>query len=411
MATDIEKAQKQRLPATVAEIRQFIAPLATDQEAYIFLRYCQAQDLNPFAKDAYLIKYDAKAPAAIVIGIQALLKRAAHNKTFKGYQSGVVVTDKTGTRQEIEGSLVDANTELVGGWCELYRSDWPHPLKVVVALKEYNKRQAQWIEKPATMIEKVALAQALRRAFPEDIGQLYEQGLSVEVMDTEDMPRPMAFLPPQATQEADPDGTHSNDEAWPQTEASVASILTTCPAHGETWLEGKGGSLWHKMPKGQELCSLSRILGAKFQGVREELQPDWNKEQTDDWLKKQLGGTWSKLTPQQMLDAPERLLAAFPHPAPTPDTVSAPEIAVASTLDPPQGPREASAQGAQRPQPQIWTQTTFDAWGKQQGKTAIEVETVLSKYLAAERQTWTQMQALCAAAWGLELFPEQQGTP
>ena len=394
MATDIEKVPKQSLPATIAEIRQFIAPLATDQEAYIFLRYCQAQDLNPFAKDAYLIKYDSKAPAAIVIGIQALLKRASHNKAFKGYQSGVVVTDKAGTRQEVEGSLVDANTELVGGWCELYRSDWPHPLRVVVALKEYNKRQAQWIEKPATMIEKVALAQALRRAFPEEVGQLYEQGFQVEVVEPEDMPRPTAFLPHQATQEADPGGTPPNGEAWPQTEAEVTSILTTCPAHGETWLEGKGGSLWHKMPKGQELCSLSRILGAKFQGVREELKPDWNKEQTDDWLKKQLGGTWSKLTPQQMLEAPERLKAAFSQPAPTPGAAETPEIAVAQSPQP--------EKATQEPPPQIWTQTTFDAWVKEQGKRAIEVETVLSKYKAAERQTWTQMQALCAAAWGQE---------
>ena len=34
---------------------------------------------------------------------------------------------------------------------------------------------SQWSKKPATMIRKVALVQALREAFPEDFGGMYSQ--------------------------------------------------------------------------------------------------------------------------------------------------------------------------------------------------------------------------------------------
>ena len=57
-----------------------------------------------------------------------------------------------------------------------------------VCMEEYAGRKGdgstngQWASKPATMIRKVALAQALREAFPEDLNGLYEpEELNVEV--------------------------------------------------------------------------------------------------------------------------------------------------------------------------------------------------------------------------------------
>ena len=176
-----------KMPMSVSEIKQFISPNATEAEAYVFLRFCQSQGLNPFINDAYLIKYDRSAKASIVIGIQALLKRAASNPAYSGYQCGVVVM-RDGKPVELDGSLVFNDSDvLVGGWAEIRRHDWTKPTKVTVSLKEYNKRQAQWSERPATMIEKVALAQGLRRVFPQEVGALFEQqGLETEVGDAED---------------------------------------------------------------------------------------------------------------------------------------------------------------------------------------------------------------------------------
>ena len=62
----------------------------------------------------------------------------------------------------------------------MYVKDYKHPIEATVSLDEYigltkdGKVNAQWSRKPGTMIRKVALTQALREAFPEDLGGMYE---------------------------------------------------------------------------------------------------------------------------------------------------------------------------------------------------------------------------------------------
>lgn len=43
-----------------------------------------------------------------------------------------------------------------------------------VSLKEYNTGKASWLKMPATMIRKVAIVQALREAFPSELGGMYD---------------------------------------------------------------------------------------------------------------------------------------------------------------------------------------------------------------------------------------------
>ena len=165
---------------TVEEIAKYISPFATQKEAYIFLRFCQAQDLNPFAREAYLIKYDEKAKAAIVIGLAADLKRASLHPQFQGFKNGIVVQDKAGAIQHRDGTLEYPGDVLIGGWAEIHRQGCI-PLHHEVSLKEYDRRQSLWKEKPATMIAKVPLSQGLRRLFPESVGALH---VTVEGLET-----------------------------------------------------------------------------------------------------------------------------------------------------------------------------------------------------------------------------------
>jgi hypothetical protein len=41
-------------------------------------------------------------------------------------------------------------------------------------MTEYNTGKSSWAKIPATMIRKVALVQALREAFPSDLGGCYD---------------------------------------------------------------------------------------------------------------------------------------------------------------------------------------------------------------------------------------------
>lgn len=150
----------------------------TDQEVMMFLNLCKYQRLNPFIREAYLVKYSENQPASMVVGKDTLLKRAARNPNLDGMDAGVIVRKGDEIIQR-SGTLVLDDEELVGGWAKVYRKDWKVPLEVTVNLREYRKTlpdgrpMANWATMPATMIRKVALAQALREAFPEDCSQLY----------------------------------------------------------------------------------------------------------------------------------------------------------------------------------------------------------------------------------------------
>lgn len=165
----------------------------TDQEVVMFLNLCRFQHLNPFLREAYLIKF-GNQPATIVTGKDAITKRAMRNHKYAGQQAGVVIYhEDNGELEYRNGSLVLPNEQLVGGWAKVYVKGYDVPIEAVVSYQEYvgvkndGSVNGQWSKKPATMIRKVALVQALREAFPEDLGGLYaseEMNIELDEMAT-----------------------------------------------------------------------------------------------------------------------------------------------------------------------------------------------------------------------------------
>lgn len=152
----------------------------TDQEVMLFLSLCKFQKLNPFLRDAYLIKY-GNSPATMVVGKDVLLKRARRNPDYIGKQAGVIVQDiETGEITEREGTFyISGKERLLGGWAKVFIKGYDVPEYAAVSFAEYagrtrdGKLNSQWATKPATMIRKVALVHALREAFPEELGGMY----------------------------------------------------------------------------------------------------------------------------------------------------------------------------------------------------------------------------------------------
>lgn len=179
------------------------AETVTEQEIVMFMQLCKCQHLNPFLREAYLIKYGSQ-PATIVTGKAALEKRAARCKNFAGFEAGVVV-QKDGCELEYRpGSLVLNGEELVGGWCDVHVAGYKVPVRAVVSMSEYVGRKkdgsvnGQWQSKPATMIRKVAKMQALREAFPEDFAGMYsEEELNAGDGAIPEIPAPIATPTPQ----------------------------------------------------------------------------------------------------------------------------------------------------------------------------------------------------------------------
>lgn len=145
----------------------------TDQEVVMFLSLCKFQHLNPFLREAYLIKYGS-SPATVVVGKDVLLKRAMRSEKFEGLQAGVIVVGADGEITEREGTFALKGEELVGGWAKVFIKGYTNPVYSSVSMQEYSTGKSNWLTKPATMIRKVALAQALREAFPEEMSALYD---------------------------------------------------------------------------------------------------------------------------------------------------------------------------------------------------------------------------------------------
>jgi len=154
----------------------------TDQEVVMFIELCKAQHLNPFIREAYLIKF-GNSPANIVVGKDVFVKRAYRNPDYEGMRAGIVVVDKNGDVKEREGSLKAPGETLIGGWCEVYIKNKKHPIKSIVSLEEYSKAQSTWKSMPMVMIRKVAMVTALREAFPEDLQGMYDASEMQNVPD------------------------------------------------------------------------------------------------------------------------------------------------------------------------------------------------------------------------------------
>ena len=155
------------------------API-TLPEFKFFTELCKARKLNPFLKEAYCIKY-GNNPAQIVVGKDAVLKRAILNPDFDGMESGIIVLDGNENLIERRGTFKLDSETLVGGWAKVFRKNWKHETYCSVSFDEVAQRKmggelnSNWKTKGATMVEKVAKVRALRETFVEDLGGMYEE--------------------------------------------------------------------------------------------------------------------------------------------------------------------------------------------------------------------------------------------
>lgn len=153
------------------------AELTSDQELVFFMNTCKMQGLNPLVNgEVYLIKYSKDDPAQMVVGKDAYLRRAFDHPEYLYKNDGIVVKRGADIVQK-EGCCLYPGEELVGGWCRVFfvRNGKERTAFKEVAFSEYNKGQANWKSKPATMINKVAISQCVRDAFPKDYEGVYSE--------------------------------------------------------------------------------------------------------------------------------------------------------------------------------------------------------------------------------------------
>lgn len=154
----------------------------TEGEKIQFLQVAQGLQLNPFKREIHCIAFGTGQyrQFSLITGYEVYLKRASRigrNKGWKAWTDGelertnfkIKRKQSDGTWKEFEvpgwkGSLVAKVEILIDGWA--------HPFEWEVEFDEYNQKNSMWNDKPKTMIKKVAIGQAFRMAFPDEMGSL-----------------------------------------------------------------------------------------------------------------------------------------------------------------------------------------------------------------------------------------------
>lgn len=171
----VRVAETAMMDITADTVHRYVNQYANPAEIALFLNQCAMFQLNPFKREIYLIKYAAGEPATFVVGYESYLKRAERTGKWSGME--------TGTTDGPDGRPITA-------WVKVYRKDWgDRPLFHEVYFSEYCQYRDEtrwvngkkektgnrvptsfWSSKPRTMLKKVAIAQAFRMAFPDELG-------------------------------------------------------------------------------------------------------------------------------------------------------------------------------------------------------------------------------------------------
>ncbi len=207
----VPDAEKLRL------MRDMCAKGATDNEFLVMMELANRYQLDPFSKQIWLVKY-GDSPAQIFCGRDGYLAIAHRSGVFDGMDAGA---DK-----DPEGQLY--------GWCKVWRKDMSHPFEVRVYASEYSTGKNLWKDKPRTMIQKVAEAHALRRAF--SISGLY----SPEEIDTGDRsPRYVGEVPAASPTTCEVCGIPVPADIRDKTRPHTPKVLCI-ECFGKWWNESKG---------------------------------------------------------------------------------------------------------------------------------------------------------------------------
>ncbi len=161
-------------------IKKTVATDATDAELAMFLHIASKAGLDPLQKQIHFTKRQGRV--TVIAAIDGLRARAARERDFKGILSGVVCQkddfefDATVGRvvKHIFNAFGDRGP-IKGAWATVEREGML-PFTALVRFEEFNQPQSPtWRQMPSVMISKVSESTALRKAYPEQFGSIYER--------------------------------------------------------------------------------------------------------------------------------------------------------------------------------------------------------------------------------------------
>lgn len=180
-------------------IRKTFAPQLNPTEFSMFVGLGKSLGANPFTREIWAVKY-GNQEAQIFLGRDFYRRKAQEQSEYNGHQVDAVYEGDefkmVNGKPEHSYSLKDRGA-LLGAYCIVY-SEGREPYFVFADYAEYTTGKSTWKDKPATMIKKVAEAQALRGAFQGVFAGTYDQSEEWEdAKEIEENPSQYAPLPPE----------------------------------------------------------------------------------------------------------------------------------------------------------------------------------------------------------------------
>lgn len=184
-----------------------LAAKLNQNEKEQFLQIAQAYQLNPFKREIYCTKYgDGQyAQFSIIVGYEVYLKRAERTGKLDGWEV------------EFLGDGDDMSCIVT-----IFRKDWTRPLKhqawyAESVQKTKDGRPTKFWEKRRQMTRKVAISQAFRMAFPDELGGMpyTDDEMGVQIQETtaevmQDAPKRQPYEHPVAFEARVPEADQRN---------------------------------------------------------------------------------------------------------------------------------------------------------------------------------------------------------
>lgn len=217
----------------LALLRKTLANGLTETEFQLFTQSCSRLRLDPFAKQIYAMK--AGGRMVLMIGIDGLRLIASETGEYEG-QVGPEWCGEDGIWRDVWLEKAVPAAARVG----VYRRNFRDPLWGVASFKTFGKGTDTWKGMPDIMLAKCAEAQALRKAFPQQVGELYTEAESAAIdyvsASTDDRPR---IKPPKSKRQTvlEAHGIEGDEEAI---EGEVVDAPEPAPERAKTFAERQG---------------------------------------------------------------------------------------------------------------------------------------------------------------------------